>query len=1019
MGNTDSNPASTSVTPSSPTINQNAIADEKDEPKKMHHGELDQLPDDISESEYESFVVINRGQKSGMVQSESSSKSESSSQSTICHGEIEKLQMSSSQEECRETLSTIYPEKEALALEQTSDGGNMSHGHPMYASMTSTMQGSIMSTASTDLGFVSGNNEHSRETSVEPGQYSLESFNPSFQLHLDYNSNPANHQGPRGRTPMNTEEMESAKRLHKLQTMQDLTSFSEGGTPQKYDYSLTEFINHPTHMSDSSVMYSFLEDSSGSSDIPRPHSEMMVTPPVSTRAMSEGGHHSEPEMTFAGAPVKHSTPQCENSEEVFKIAMKAPTKKHAFSNRIKKTHSFTSEMSTTSDASYYLWGGNSIDMGENFSGRSTPDIDALKSLDFLGGKTEEDINDIQNQIQGLRAEIDEMSERVQTLSSRDNLSYLPEIDGVSEVIRGSRMPRLSQIRKRYVSQVSNDTCSVQSLNLSEDGSELKRSASQNQGDFMWDYQSDLASGIHQNFVARRPVVGNIVEDAQKERSESPVPDQMKKYLQQQSDSVNFPTTDCSRNVSDLYIDDGFSFHQSYFPARSKVQVSHVGVMATGGLSPVVESRNPVGESDEVVSDKKKSGAAKSEKLCSECKSDCCSNCGKSINLSNNNNNSSKGKYSSSDKSETKITHSTQTESDREKDDSVWLNIKCRTSTNLNDRCCTPHHIHQCHSHCRSPVASCENCHNPTVHCVESGQIGTLCARQSNETRMALTSCSGYRGNLSPGPSFCHAPVTTVTTTPPSHQPRGHPISVSTPACCHGNQSSCLRRHSGCNVSLSQASHNSGCGYHTPLHQHNHQICPHAKHALATTFKGDSLDGSFLDYSAVPHARSAWDETDSAVDSGMSQEGGQFGAVVVAAGSPMVCSPPGVIHQEELKVENAETLNNNVINNQKHLPTSAISTPASDCVKGTGAGVIGSDYSKKSSERVKWEVTNIGTRHQISDYVKKEWKGSTGNAETMRKVCKDVDYSVLCEASDSELIPLTPPHYLQQYKAVES
>ena len=72
-----------------------------------------------------------------------------------------------------------------------------------------------------------------------------------------------------------------------------------------------------------------------------------------------------------------------------------------------------------------LWTGNSVDLGESFSGRSTPDSTVLRSPDTYIPSAVTNYEAISRQVAALRCEMDDMTDKIHVLSSRDQLDYLP------------------------------------------------------------------------------------------------------------------------------------------------------------------------------------------------------------------------------------------------------------------------------------------------------------------------------------------------------------------------------------------------------------------------------------------------------------------------------------------------------------------------------------------------------------------------------------------------------------------
>ena len=230
---------------------------------------------------------------------------------------------------------------------------------------------------------------------------------------------------------------------------------------------------------------------------------------------------------------------------------------------MKRQHSYGSDLSGLSDYSVregFRDKGYSVDLGENLSGLDTPDSDMFEAQD-VGGGTVSHIELIQNQLQTVILDIEDMNTKVEGLNSREDIARDCYTLGCGEFDDKLRVtPRRRTHRSgSYRSRSSSLDCTSDEVNPEN------RRSYHYQGEYMWDYQSDLAHNDNQ-FVARRPFVGDSVFSSEYEsehsRSQSPKLEHIKKYLE---DSARSPMN-CSgversqtiNSIADLYIDDDYS-----------------------------------------------------------------------------------------------------------------------------------------------------------------------------------------------------------------------------------------------------------------------------------------------------------------------------------------------------------------------------------------------------------------------------------------------------------------------------
>ena len=169
-----------------------------------------------------------------------------------------------------------------------------------------------------------------------------------------------------------------------------------------------------------------------------------------------------------------------------------------------------------------MWTGNSVDLGETFSGRSTPDSEAFRDNDALSSAvTHYDV--ISDQVRALRHEMDELHDKLHVLSSRDNLSYLPPPLVDPELLSCSanasaahaqtsskRYPvqassrvlaAAAAARKRHASASSCDAATDEQQS-DVDTQSVSNLSDTRRSDLNWDYGSDL--GAATSAGTRRP-----------------------------------------------------------------------------------------------------------------------------------------------------------------------------------------------------------------------------------------------------------------------------------------------------------------------------------------------------------------------------------------------------------------------------------------------------------------------------------------------------------------------------------
>ena len=185
---------------------------------------------------------------------------------------------------------------------------------------------------------------------------------------------------------------------------------------------------------------------------------------------------------------------------------------------------------------------------------------------------------LHQEIRTIRDEISEMNDRVQVLSSRETLedlfmltpNPLKDMDMGGAPLR-IRHNRRSATRQRHHSGESR-SCSV---SIDGDGTDpaLWRRSYHHTGEYMWDYQSDLAAEDSSNFIAQRPqAISSAADVGDTIDYDSPTFDHVRKYIESCCNanilSDVTPTENKSRgsapksrtfnSITDMYIDDSLS-----------------------------------------------------------------------------------------------------------------------------------------------------------------------------------------------------------------------------------------------------------------------------------------------------------------------------------------------------------------------------------------------------------------------------------------------------------------------------
>jgi hypothetical protein len=183
---------------------------------------------------------------------------------------------------------------------------------------------------------------------------------------------------------------------------------------------------------------------------------------------------------------------------------------------------------------------------------------------------------LHQEIRIIRDEISEMNDRVQVLSSRETLEQLfmltpnpmKDLDMGAPPLRIRRHKR-PLTRERHHSGESR-SCSVSVDGDGADPANWRRSY-HHTGEYIWDYQSDLAAEDSRNFVAQRPLVGeSAAEIGDRIDYDSPTFDHVRKYIESCCnanitpdvtpviENRSAPKSRTFNSITDMYIDDSLS-----------------------------------------------------------------------------------------------------------------------------------------------------------------------------------------------------------------------------------------------------------------------------------------------------------------------------------------------------------------------------------------------------------------------------------------------------------------------------
>ncbi|KAK2142840.1 hypothetical protein LSH36_908g01069 [Paralvinella palmiformis] len=279
-------------------------------------------------------------------------------------------------------------------------------------------------------------------------------------------------------------------------------------------------------------------------------------------------HHNGNYAKFHGAFRSTSTPQPEMG---ITFSGEKP-----FLRR--NMYSRGSNLSTSTDYSAQdsMYSADNTD-GLSFLNTSASDIFERESV---GTNSNVNIEQIHQEIRMIREEISEMNDRVQVLSSRENLEQILMLTP-NPLKEEDFEPPLEVKRRKHVRTRERNNSGSRSCDTSIDGDEKGhlpwRRSFHHVGEYIWDYQSDLAAEESLNFIAQRPLIQDSAGDrGDRIDYDSPTFDHVRKYIESCCNANITPKdidtkmyrqqvqkSQTFNSTGDMYIDDSLSEFGDY------------------------------------------------------------------------------------------------------------------------------------------------------------------------------------------------------------------------------------------------------------------------------------------------------------------------------------------------------------------------------------------------------------------------------------------------------------------------
>ncbi len=315
-----------------------------------------------------------------------------------------------------------------------------------------------------------------------------------------------------------------------------------------------------------------------------------------------GNLHSTPQSDHSPPLIGHNRScDLEREDSVFQ-ELGSGYHRRPFLRR--QTHSAASNLSCLTDfsARESLYSkGYSVDLGESLSRIHTP-ISNMFESDIDAESDASNMDQIHNELRQIREEIGEMNQRVQVLSSRDNLMEMltiaPNItldkDNTDANGTSFRVRRRQKSRAERDAILSGSRSASVSMDREVDDPVNFRRSFHYSGEYMWDYQSEFGTSDGEaNFINRRPyLVGDSMPSVNANKGETHQEETVVHDLIDLSESENFaeqirgtsldsPDTNPGRraktamrsqtfnSITDMYIDDEFEIDLEDFPQEPR------------------------------------------------------------------------------------------------------------------------------------------------------------------------------------------------------------------------------------------------------------------------------------------------------------------------------------------------------------------------------------------------------------------------------------------------------------------